>query len=134
MRDSMSIVQEMLEEQQRKFDAMPPLRSFEDEVADDVRAYLEEHPKCRGWRELYENVDHHYKSQVSLASTMIQKYNIRLKEYRELHKEASADQEVGRHREVVAKLGEMEAKMEAKLNALDFKMDQLTELVKGMTR
>ena len=130
MRDSMSIVQEMLEEQQRKFDAMPPLRSFDDEVADDVRAYLEEHPKCRGWRELYENVDHHYKSQVSLASTMIQKYNIRLKEYKELHKEASAEKEVGRHREVVAKLGEMEAKFDA----LDFKLDLLTELVKGMTR
>jgi len=123
MRDSMSIVQEMLEEQQRKFDAMPPLRSFEDEVADDVRAYLEEHPKCRGWRELYENVDHHYKSQMSLASTMIQKYNIRLKEYKELHKEASAEVVADQIREVVAKL-----------DALDFKLDLLTELVKGMTR
>ena len=122
MRDSMSIVQEMLEEQQRKFDAMPPLRPVEDEVADDVRTYLEEHPESR-WRELFDNVDHHYKSQLSFTSTMTQKHGIRLKEYREGHKEASAEVVADQIREVVAKF-----------DALDFKLDLLTELVKGMTR
>jgi len=97
----------------------------EENIAMATRAYLDRYPHS-SWRTIWEALDKErsgFSSQNSFSATMTQKHEIRLKEYR--NDIAKGESEI-RYEEILIKL--------EKLDALEFKLDQLTELVNGLRR
>jgi len=100
----------------------------EETIAMATRSYLDRYPHS-SWQTIWEALDKErsgFSSRASFASNMIQKQGIRLKDYRD--SVAKGESEI-RCEEILIKLEKLE-----KLDALEFKLDQLTELVSGLTR
>ena len=97
----------------------------EETIAMATRSYLDRYPHS-SWQTIWEALDKErsgFSSQASFAATMTQKHGIKLKDYRD--SVAKGESEI-RCEEILIKL--------EKLDALEFKLDQLTELVSGLTR
>ena len=97
----------------------------EETIAMATRSYLDRYPHS-SWQTIWEALDKErsgFSYPASFASSMIQKHGIKLKDYRD--SVAKGESEI-RCEEILIKL--------EKLDALEFKLDQLTELVSGLTR
>ena len=55
-------------------------------VLDRIKSYLRKHPKA-DWKEIYENIQHHYSSKASLAGSMTHWKGFNIKEFKNTLKE-----------------------------------------------
>ena len=100
----------------------------EETIAMATRSYLDRYPHS-SWQTIWEALDKErsgFSSQASFAATMTQKHGIKLREYRNAI--AKGESEI-RYEEILINLEKLE-----KLEVLEFKLDQLTELVSGLIR
>jgi len=51
------------------------------DVLDRIKEYVKSHPDAT-WREIYQNIDHHYSSQSSLSGAMLHWRRFRLRDYK----------------------------------------------------
>ena len=114
----------MTEEEMRRAPKPTMAERGIDPVAAAVKDYLDEYPNS-SWRTLYGLMANGggYKTLASFQTAMTQRFGIKLKERRK----ASAE-------DAAADWQEREAASDARVAALEFSVEQLTEIVEGLVR